>query len=440
MYNKDIKEALEREGIEEGDLIRIEKDEGEYEGRLMPRSSQGDTGVLVLKLDNGYNIGVEFIEDLEIEKLSGHKDGEAEKPEIPDPDSEKPDIAILHTGGTIASKVSYEKGGVIPAFEPEELVRLYPEVFEQANVTSEVLGQIHSGDMEPQHWQEFAEVVAEHRDKDGIIIGHGTDTMQYTAAALSFMLENIDVPVVLVGAQRSSDRPSSDSAMNLSSAVRFALEGEPGVYVCMHAGTSDEEAAIHPGTRVRKMHTSRRDAFRSIDTSPVARVNYSSGEVEFLREVEEPQGEFNLRTEMNTDVSMIKSRPGIDAERIEALKVKDGLVLEGTGLGHFPVNSFDEYTEHHDDILKAIGDLAEDGIAVMTSQCINGRVNMNVYEYGVKIQERGVISAENMLTEVAYVKLMWVLGQSDSTEEAEELFRTNLAGEILDREENDGFL
>ncbi|MFB6294921.1 MAG: Glu-tRNA(Gln) amidotransferase subunit GatD [Candidatus Nanohaloarchaea archaeon] len=440
MYSDQVQGLLDDAGVAVGDTVRVTTDTGEYEGRLMPRSEQGDTDVLVLKLGNGYNIGVRYDDSVEIELVAEHEAAENAHVEVPEQDPSKPDIAVLHTGGTIASKVSYEKGGVIPAFDPDELFQFYPELFEEADIESEVLGQIHSGDMEPGHWQAFAEAVAEHRDKDGVIIGHGTDTMQYTAAALSFMLENIDIPVVLVGAQRSSDRPSSDSAMNLLSAMEFIKEGVPGVYVCMHTGTSDTQAAVHRGTRVRKMHTSRRDAFRSIDTSPVAVVDYPSGEVEFLQEVDgSVDGEFSLRTELNTDVGMIKSRPGIDVDALDAVAGKDGVVLEGTGLGHFPVNSFDDYTEHHTEVLDVIGEMAEDGVAVMTSQCINGRVNMNVYEYGVKIQDRGVLSAENMLTEVAYVKLMWVLGQTDSQVAAEELFQENVAGEIVEREAYDGF-
>ncbi|MDY6769917.1 MAG: Glu-tRNA(Gln) amidotransferase subunit GatD [Candidatus Nanohaloarchaea archaeon] len=439
MYSEAVQAALDDAGVDVGDLVRVERDGQAYEGRLMPRSAQGDRDALVLKLDNGYNTGIAYTDDTDIELVERREESDVTEVDLPDADPDKPDIAVLHTGGTIASKVSYEKGGVIPAFDPEELFEFYPELFEEANVESEVLGQIHSGDMEPAHWQAFAEAVAEHREKDGVIIGHGTDTMQYTAAALTFMLENIDIPVVLVGAQRSSDRPSSDSAMNLLSAVEFIKEDIPGVYICMHAGTSDTTAAIHRGVRARKMHTSRRDAFRSIDTGPVALVDHRSGDVELREEPDDASGEFALRTELDTDVGLLKSRPGIDTEMLDAVQGKSGVVLEGTGLGHFPVNSFDEHTEHHDVILDRIGELAGDGVAVMTSQCINGRVNMNVYEYGVKIQDRGVIPAGTMLTEVAYVKLMWALGQADSREEAEELFQENVAGELVEREEHDGF-
>ncbi|MDY6769332.1 MAG: Glu-tRNA(Gln) amidotransferase subunit GatD, partial [Candidatus Nanohaloarchaea archaeon] len=351
MYSDEIQDALEEEGVQVGDVVRVERDGTSYEGRLMPRSAQGETGVLVLKLDNGYNTGIAYTDDTDIALVEEHQAESANDVEVPEPDPEKPDIAILHTGGTIASTVSYEEGGVKPALEPKDLLRLYPELFDEANVDSEVIAQMLSEDMEPAHWQAIAEAVAEHREKDGVIIGHGTDTMQYTAAALTFMLENIDVPVVLVGAQRSSDRPSSDAALNLLSAVEFIKEGVPGVYFCMHARMSDDTAAVHHGARVRKMHTSRRDAFQSIDTRPAAVVDHGAGEVTFTGDPETPDGAFQLRTALEEDVGLLKTRPGLETDDIEHHSGRDGLVVEGTGLGHLPVNAFDEHTEHHEDIL-----------------------------------------------------------------------------------------
>ncbi len=439
MYADDVRAVLDDAGIEPGDRIRVTGADGTYEGTLMPRSRQGDAGTLIVKLDSGYNIGIAHGPDVTVEKMDGQDGGDVEPPSVPEPDPESPDIALLHTGGTIASKVSYEEGGVKPAFEPEDLLGMYPELFDRANVESEVIAQMLSEDMEPAHWVEIAEAVAEHRDRDGIIIGHGTDTMQYTAAALSFMLENIDVPVVLVGAQRSSDRPSSDAAVNLLSAVSFIEEAVPGVYVCMHAGMSDDTAAVHRGTRVRKMHTSRRDAFRSIDAGPVAHVSYPDGAVTWNTEVERPRGEFALRTDLEEDVGLLKTHPGMDPDVLDAYREKSGVVIEGTGLGHMPVNAFDDHTAHHEEILDAIRDVADDAVVAMASQCIAGRVNMNIYDAGVKIQDAGVVSADTMTPETAVVKLMWSLGQADSRDAAAELFQENIAGELVDREEYDGF-
>lgn len=438
MYSATVQEFLEEHDLAFGDRVRIVLADGEREGRLMPRAKQGNNDAVVLKLANGYNIGIDLSRIDDIELVERREEPEERKTAERTRESDL-EVAVLHTGGTIASRVSYSEGGVKPAFEVEDLLVMYPELFEKADIESEVVAQMLSEDMEPGHWQELAEAVAEHQDADGIIIGHGTDTMQYTAAALSFMLEGIDVPVVLVGAQRSSDRPSSDAAMNLLCATEFIAEGKPGVFVCMHGGSSDEEAAIHRGTRVRKMHTSRRDAFKTIGGDPVATVDYETGEVEFNEEVSDPEGEFDLRTDLNTNVGLAKTLPGIDPEVFSFYEDYDGLIVEGTGLGHAPVNSFDDHTERHEEILEMLEELASHSVVAMTSQCLYGRVNMNVYDAGVKIQEAGVVSAENMLPGVAYVKLMWSLGQTDSREEAEELFRTDVAGEIQPRETEGGF-
>ncbi len=443
MYADAVQDRFDDDGITPGDRIRIIRDDKRHDGILMPRSSQGDTASIVIKLENGYNLAVTYDDDTTVELIES-RDSDAEPPKTgQEHDPDKPDIAILHTGGTIASRVSYEEGGVKPAFDPEELLEIYPELGEQANIESTVIAQMFSEDMEPGHWVQIAEAVADHRDADGVIIGHGTDTMHFSAAALSFMLRNIDIPVVFVGSQRSSDRPSSDAAMNLLSAAQFIQEDVPGVYVCMHEAMSDETAAIHVGTRVRKMHTSRRDAFQSIDTQPVARVNPGAGEVTYMDRslLADNEGEFELCTDLDEQVGLLKTRPGLDPELVQFYEEHDyhGLVVEGTGLGHLPVNAFDDATNHHGAVLDAVQAFSEDGVVAMSSQCINGRVNMNVYESGVKLQDAGVVSAETMTPEVAYVKLMWALGQTETMDEARDLFTTDIAGEIVDREVYDAY-
>ncbi|MDY6777802.1 MAG: Glu-tRNA(Gln) amidotransferase subunit GatD [Candidatus Nanohaloarchaea archaeon] len=440
MYSDELQELLDQHGIEPGDTVTVTAATTSYTGTVMPRSRQGNTDALVIKLDNGYNIGIDRTSIESIEQQDHTQGEEGTQPDMPAYDEDLQDILVLHTGGTIASRVSYQEGGVKPAFEPEDLLQMYPELFDQANVDTEVVAQMLSEDMEPEHWQQIARSIADHRtDYDAIIVGHGTDTMQYTAAALSFMLENLDIPVILVGAQRSSDRPSSDAAMNLLSAATFAEQELPGVFVCMHANMSDDTAAIHRGTRVRKMHTSRRDAFRSIGTDPVATVDYDTGKVELQQEIGEPDGSFQLRDELDTRVSLLKTTPGMEPALLEAVQGQNGVIIEGTGLGHMPVNSFDEHTQHHGDILDTIDEIAEDAVVAMTSQCLNGRVNMNVYDAGVKIQDAGVVSAQDMPPGTAYVKLMWCLGQNGSLEEAKDLFTTNIAGEIQQREMHDDF-
>jgi glutamyl-tRNA(Gln) amidotransferase subunit D len=427
MYSANVREMLEDEDIEVGDRIKV----NDREGRLMPKPGTGDPEILNLKLDSGYNIGVKP-ENVELVE----KKGEIDEPDVGlKHDEDKPEILVLHTGGTIASRVSYEEGGVKPAFDPEDLVQMYPELAEEVNLHSEVVAQMLSEDMEPGHWQDIAEKIDEVKDNyDGIVLGHGTDTMSWTGAALSLMLQNLDTGVMIVGSQRSSDRPSTDATMNMYCATRFLTETEfSGLGICMHESSSDDTCNILPPQKVRKMHTSKRDAFKPINAEKLGEVNYQTDEIQ--TNFEETNGEYSKETEINENVGVLKVRPGMKPEEVDFLVEQDydGVVVEGTGLGHMPVNSFDEKTQHHEDILEKVSELAEDTVVVMTSQCLNGRVDMNVYDAGIKIQDAGVIEAEDMHPELAYVKLMWSLGQAGDLEEAEKLFQEEVNGEISER-------
>ncbi|MFP4038201.1 MAG: Glu-tRNA(Gln) amidotransferase subunit GatD [Candidatus Nanohaloarchaea archaeon] len=429
MYSEEIRQMLSEKNIETGDRIKL----NEKEGRLMPKPETGDPEIINLKLDSGYNIGLEpeNIELVEKHEASDQNDVEIEY------DEDRPDILVLHTGGTIASRVSYEEGGVKPAFDPEELVEMYPELAFKVNIHSKVVAQMLSEDMEPGHWMEIAETIDELKDSyDGIIVGHGTDTMQYTGAALSLMLKGIDTGVLLVGAQRSSDRPSSDASMNMYCASKFLAETDfTGFGICMHSSTSDTQCSILPPQKVRKMHTSRRDAFRPINEDKIAEVDYETGDIEFEAGVETENQEYEKRIDVNPNIAVIKSRPGMKPEELEFILENDfdGLVVEGTGLGHLPVNSFDDRTQHHEEILQKLGLIAEEMPVVMASQCLNGRVNMNVYDAGVKIQDSGVVSARDMHPELAYVKLAWSIGNTESRDDALELFQKDINGEISER-------
>lgn len=433
MYSQELQDLFEEKDITVGDRIKAE----EYKGRLMPKPESGDPDSVILKLESGYNIGVKTEE---IELVEKKAQIEEERGEI-DHSEEKPDILIIHTGGTIASRVSYEEGGVKPAFDPEELIEMYPEVAEEVNIHSEFLAQLYSSDMEPEHWQMIAERIDEVKDEfDGIVVGHGTDTMAYTGAALQIMLKDIDTGVLLLGAQRSSDRPSSDSMMNFYCASKFLAETDfNGVGICMHETSEDTTCTVLPAAKSRKMHTSRRDAFEAINAEPVGTIDYHSGEIQ--QNFGRKDGEYDFRPDLEKDVRVVKMRPGLQKDEIEFLIEKDpeGVIIEGTGLGHGPVKKRDNITEHHPEIREKISDLADKSLVAMSSQCINGRTNMNVYDYGLKMQEAGVIEAEDMHPELAYVKLMWSLGQTDSKEEAEKLFQKNVNGELKDRSEYDGY-
>lgn len=429
MYSKRLQDKFEEKGIEVGDRIKVK----EREGRLMPKPGTGDEEIINLKLDSGYNVGLEP-EGIELveKRDSDEEDIEADMKHS----EEKKDILVLHTGGTIASRVSYETGGVKASFEQEDMVQMYPEVVEEANIHSDVyVGKIMSEDMEPGHWQGIAEKIDEVKDEyDGIIIGHGTDTISSTAAALNLMLKGLDAGVLLVGSQRSSDRPSTDARMNLFCATKFLSETEfSGIGVCMHKSSSDDVCSILPGAKSRKMHTSRRNAFKAINSEELATVNYQTGEINY--QGEEQEKEYQKRTELDDNIGFLKVRPGLEPEEIQFYidQDYDGVVIEGTGLGHMPISSFDEETEHHEGIQDKLEELTEDTVVVMSSNCIHGRVDMDVYDNQVKVKNRGVIESEDMHPELAYVKLMWSLGQASDMEEAEEIFQENYNGEISKR-------
>jgi glutamyl-tRNA(Gln) amidotransferase subunit D len=263
---------------------------------------------------------------------------------------------------------------------------------------------------------------------------HGTDTMTYTLAAISFMLQNLPVPVVFVGSQRSSDRPSSENEMNLLNAVFCATQDVGEVALCMHASTNDDVCHLHRGTRVRKMHTSRRDAFRSINSLPIASVDYRAGKFDRLSGCR-PRSKAGLisKKKLNDNVALVYVHPNIRPGLISKLDDYDGVVLAGTGLGHVPTDAFGDKTVHG--IYKPIKELVASGIpVVMSSQCISGRVCLRVYTNGRLLRDAGVIGdGADWIPEAAYVKLCWALGQTKDARKVRELMETNIAGEITGR-------
>ncbi len=436
MYADNVAEKLNSLGIEPGDRIRV----GDKEGMLMPRSEGKNNDHLVLKMDNGYNMGVGYKEDVKIEKI-GEK---TELEKFPSKEvgfrKDKPVVAVLSTGGTVASRVDYRTGGVVPAFSASDLVSAVPELSEIANIKGSAIMNILSGNIRPEHYKLMAGAILKEIEEgaQGVVILHGTDTLHYTAAALSFMLKGLSVPVVLMGAQRSSDRGSSDASMNLICSVNFAANADySGVVVCMHGTLDDKNCHVHVGTRVRKMHTSRRDAFKSIDVEPVAVVDYSMGKIEFSGEhTKRGIGRFEMASALENKVALIKIYPGMDAGQLAFFRENEykGIVLEGTGLGHMPIND-DENSSGNAALADEISKLLETGcVIVMTSQCIYGDTNMNVYSYGRDLLKKGVISGKGILPEVALVKLKWLIGNYGS-EKAKEMVGENMAGEIVSRRE-----
>ncbi len=435
MYSEQLETIFKKQKIEIGDRIKFTVNKKEIEGVLMPRPDSGNPNILVVKLDNGYNIGLEYKEGQIIEKLLQHKkEGFIfPKSKVGTTDSLSK-VALLYTGGTIGSKIDYMTGGVYMLTKPEELLHEVPELKNIANIEVEHLMSVASEDISYKEWQVMAKKTADALNNNavGVVITHGTDTMHYTSAALSFMIENPKGPIVLTGAQRSSDRGSSDAFMNLICSTQLASRGSiKEVGICMHGTHSDNYCSFIRGSKARKMHTSSRDAFKAINSKELAKI-YTDGKIEIDNDAIIKRSEkMILKTEFEPKVALIMSYPNSDPEIIEYYNKKGykGLIIEGTGLGHAPVStSHKEYNW-----LEAMKNGAESGMIIgMTSQCLNGRVNGNVYRNGRLIQETGVVYCEDMLPEVAYVKLGFLLG-NHSKKDAKRLLLKNIAGEITEK-------
>jgi len=415
-------EYLQQKDVDVGDSIKVVSDLT-YEGILMPRYETSEDSHIVLKLKSGYNIGIELNEITNIEKISSPKQIVEEK-SVQKTDSSLPKILLLSTGGTIASKVDYRTGAVTPALTASDLNDAVPEIANIANIDAEVLFSEYSENLQPEHWVETAKKIESVANSDykGIIIAHGTDTMHYSSTFLSFALSGLKIPVVFVGSQRSSDRPSSDAALNLIAATRLIAETDAkGVYIVMHHNESDDTISCHLGTRVRKNHTSKRSAFETVGNDPAFLILnekiIKNSTSEFFTEQS-----FNPRLEIDTKVALVKYHPGYEPKQIDAL-IDLGfkaIIFEGTGLGHVGKTMYD-----------AVKKANQHGLFLgMTSQCIDGRVKMTVYESGRDLLEMGIIPLENMIPEVALVKTMWALGNSEDKDELKKLLLENIASEF----------
>ncbi len=410
------------------EYAKINLDDGSLEGVIVNE----DAKHLTLKLDSGYNIGISKHRISRIDKISKVEHQTHEQHHIKQ-SSGLPKILILHTGGTIASKVDYKTGAVTPRFEPSELIEMFPELRELAHIETELISNMESDYMRFEHYNIMAKKILEiHSRYKGIIITHGTDTLHYTSAALSFMFEHLNIPVVLVGSQRSSDRGSTDAAINLISAVSFiANTSLAGVFICMHEDMSDNTCIILNGLNARKMHSSRRDAFQAINKQPIARVNFFTKDILYISEYPNTalnsKGKLKIHPFKDLKIGFVISHPNMYHEELDAFLEKgfDGLILEGTGLGHMPIGMIDEHTKENERIRKSIEELCKKMPVVMTTQTINGIVNMNVYSPGRELQNIGVIGNQSTLCpETTFIKLAWLLSQGlDAKEEFMKDFR-----------------
>ena len=429
-------ECMKRFGVKVWSEVIIESSRGRFQGRILPRAESGDDRHLVIKIASGYNVGVAVATISGIREI-GYSVAHYKIPEKKFPFTKgKPFVKLLGTGGTIASRLDYRTGAVIPAFTPGELYGAVPELADICNLETEKLFGVFSEIMGAAEYVALAQAIGREieRGVDGIVIGHGTDTMHHTAAVISFMVQRPPVPIVLVGSQRSSDRPSSDAALNLIHAVKTAAESDIAeVMVGMFGPTSDLYGLLHRGTRVRKMHSSYRSTFRTIGDVPLATVDrerITPLRQDYLRR--RADREVVINPAFESRVALVYYYPNMDRDIIDALVDRGyrGIVIAGTGLGHVNKPCY-----------PALARAQEAGIAVyMTVQTLWGYVHMDVYETGRDMQRLGVIPSANMLPEVAYVKLCWALGQTGDLEEVKRIMLTPIAGEITPREPTNGYL
>jgi glutamyl-tRNA(Gln) amidotransferase subunit D len=418
-------------GLPMGQRVEITDSAGTvWSGAIVPRHELSGDRILPLKLESGYNVGVRIGPDSTFRVLPAPSKA-VPVSQVPSVDrsegpADGPLISLLTTGGTIASRVDYETGGVRPVKDEREILSFYPELSGYGRVRVIPVFDRLSEDLLPSDWQQLAEkvVVAFSEGSRGVVIAHGTDTMGFTAAALSFLLRDLPGPVVFVGAQRSPDRPSSDGASNLRAAFEVARDRRIGeVVVVMHEALSDTRFAIHRGVRVRKMHSSRRDAFESRNGPPLGRVEESRVTLE-LEPRPPAQGPARVEGRLDPRAGLLWSYPGLTVESArkfaESLR---GLVLAGTGLGHLS-------SEH----IEWIRSRVREGLVVaMTTQCLGGVVDPYVYATGRELEGAGVIYLEDLLPETAYAKMLWALGQTPEPVRVAQLLRTDRAGEFVRR-------
>jgi glutamyl-tRNA(Gln) amidotransferase subunit D len=444
-----LEELFKKSNVKLGDSVMIETNNATHIGILIPRYEYADANHLVLKLKSGYNIGIKIGKIKSIKKITEKVDPNIktatnykykdyfshENTEQNFSQSQLPNLSLLSTGGTISSKIDYRTGGVMAALTAKELNDSIPELTRIANIDPEVVLSEYSENIKPEHWSLITRKVANNilsGKYDGIIVSHGTDTMHYTSAALSFALQNLPIPVVLVGAQRSSDRPSSDASLNLIGACTFATRSKfSGVFVAMHYSISDEVIACHIGTRVRKNHTSRRDAFHSIDVYPFSLIKKDQIEISRqytdlkFQERNKNLESMVVRPNFESKVSLLKFYPGFDCRMIDYC-VDLGhraIILEGTGLGHINKECFSQ-----------IENAVNKGIIIfMTSQCIWGRTALTVYDTGRDLLNLGVIPLSNMTSETALVKAMWCFGNFTEEKEVIKTMTSNIANEFTNR-------
>lgn len=423
-----------------GDFVKVLTEDAEYEGILMPRPEILEKGITIIKLDNGYNIGIENNKIKNIEKVKDYTPKEQKQKSIPKKKN-LPTVSVLSFGGTISSKVDYRTGGTYADYTAEDFVNMAPEISDIANVKARKVSSKMSEDFTAKDWKSMAEEIKKEVDEgvSGVVVTQGTDTLHFSTAAMSFMLQNLPVPVVFTASQRSIDRGSSDAFMNLVCAVSAAANFDGAeVMTCLHGSSDDEYCLLIRGSKVRKMHTSRRDAFRPVNAKPFAKV-YSNGVIEIIDDDYKPREKRTpeLKNKFDDKTALLYVYPNFDPNVISYYVNKDyrGLVIAGTALGH--VNS-----DGRKNVLPYIENAIEAGlIVVIASQTLYGSTHKYVYSNLRKLSvQLGCEFAEDCMPETAYVKLGWAIANSKSKDEAKEMFRTDISGEFSEKSSYETFL
>lgn len=409
---------------------------GEFDGTILPRAENDDDQHIVLKIITGYNIGINVTTIKEMQE-TGYKKANYKVPEKEFPYTDgQPAVKLFGTGGTIASRLDYRTGAVIPAFSPGELYGSVPELADICNLSTEKVFAVFSENMGPKQYISLAIAIGKEIKNgiDGIIIAHGTDTLHHTAAALTYMIQDSPVPIVLVGSQRSSDRPSSDAALNLMHSAVAAGHGDIAeVMVCMFGPTSDEYGFLHRGTRVRKMHSSYRSTFRTLGDTPLATVT-REGVKPIKKQYKHRRKDRNVKIlpYFEEKVTILYYYPNMQPDIIDALVDcgYKGIIIAGTGLGH--VNK---------PVYPALKRAIKKGVNIfMTVQTLWGYTHMFVYDTGRDLLSMGIVPLDNMLPEAAYIKLGWTLGQTTDRQEVIELMQNPINDETTKREPYNGYL
>ncbi|MBN2682587.1 MAG: Glu-tRNA(Gln) amidotransferase subunit GatD [Bacteroidales bacterium] len=435
-YKGEALEMLKKYNVRVWGQTEIDTTRGQFKGTVLPRSENDDDQHIVVKIITGYNIGID-IKTVTSMKETGYKKANYQIPEKEFPYTPGlPKVKLFGTGGTIASRLDYRTGAVIPAFSPGELYGAVPELADICNLETEKVFAVFSENMGPFQYMSLAKAIKKEIENgvDGIVIGHGTDTLHHTGAALTFMVQNSPVPIVLVGSQRSSDRPSSDAALNLMHAMNTAGNSDIAeVMVCMFGPTSDEYGLLHKGTRVRKMHSSYRSTFRTIGDIPLAMVDRKKiTPLHKTYKHRRKDRNVDIYPFFNDKVTMLYYYPGMKPDTLDSLVDNGykGIIWVGTGLGHVNKEMYPAIERAH----------AKGVHMFMTLQTIWGYVHMFVYDTGRDMMAKGIIPAGNMLPEVAFIKLGWVLGQTDDPAEVKRMMLTSINDEITEREPYNGYL